>query len=155
MIITRGKCQREDPFVLSLCLNASMLLCGLIAGLTLVALGPSPQLVATNRFLLGGWMPLGATEWGVLALLALIMVAAAAAAAKAYQSGPPSIVATFDYSYLLFAVFWSALFFSELPDAATLTGMAMIFGAGVLVLRTPARQGVEAPRVARAGRCLD
>lgn len=155
MIITRARCQREDPFVLSFYLNASMLVCGLIAGLMLMALGPSPGLVASNVFLFGGWMPLGGKEWGLLAVLALIMVCAAAASAKAYQSGAPSIVATFDYSYLLFAVFWSALFFADFPDAATLTGMAMIFGAGVLVLRAPVEQGAKVPTAARAERSLD
>jgi drug/metabolite transporter (DMT)-like permease len=41
--------------------------------------------------------------------------------------------ARFDYSYVVFAVLWSALLLGELPDAATVLGVALIASGGALV----------------------
>jgi drug/metabolite transporter (DMT)-like permease len=92
---------------------------------------------------------MGAREWGVIALLAALIVIISAGVAKAYQSGPPAIIATFDYSYLVFAAFWSFVFFSEPPDALTITGMLLIAGTGLLIVRRPgtARPALAADRV--------
>jgi drug/metabolite transporter (DMT)-like permease len=81
---------------------------------------------------------MGHREWGIVSVLALLMVAISMGLAKAYQSAPPAIIATFDYTYLVFAAFWSFLIFSETPDAATIIGMLLIAGAGLLVVRPPA-----------------
>jgi drug/metabolite transporter (DMT)-like permease len=45
------------------------------------------------------------------------------------------VIATFDYSYMIFAVLWSYAIFSELPDPPTVIGMALIAVAGLLVIR--------------------
>ncbi|HIC82373.1 MAG TPA: DMT family transporter [Kiloniellaceae bacterium] len=137
MIITRGRCRDEDPFVLALCLSVMLLVSGMVASGGLGLLDLSPQAVAASPFVLGPWIPLSGQDWAFMAVLAVLIVGAAAAAAKAYQSGPPVIVATFDYSYLIFAILWSALLFSELPDRDTLAGMAVVFAAGLLVLPKP------------------
>ena len=141
MIITRGRCQNESPFVLALCLNAMLLAAGMVASGGLALLDLSPRTAAASPFVLGPWVALSGQDWAFMAVLAVLIVGAAAAAAKAYQSGPPVIVATFDYSYLIFAILWSALFFSELPDRETLVGMAVIFAAGLLVLPKPRLNG--------------
>ena len=69
--------------------------------------------------------------------MACLIVATSAGVAKAYQSGPSSVIATFDYSYLVFAVLWSFLFFSELPRLSTVIGMLSIAGAGLMTLAEP------------------
>jgi drug/metabolite transporter (DMT)-like permease len=53
--------------------------------------------------------------------------------ARAYQIAPPSIIATFDYAYLISAALWGFVFFSETPDVFTLAGMILITMAGLLV----------------------
>ena len=82
----------------------------------------------------------------IVLLLAALMVAISLGLAKAYQSAPPSIIATFDYSYLLFAAFWSFVIFSQPPDAPTVLGMAMIAGAGLLVVRGAGSVRARAPQ---------
>ena len=67
-------------------------------------------------------------------MLAVLIVAISSGIAKAYQCAPPAIIAAFDYSYLVFAAFWSFAIFSEVPDAATIAGMILITGAGLLVI---------------------
>ena len=53
--------------------------------------------------------------------------------ARAYQIAAPSIIATFDYAYLISAAFWGFLFFAETPDLLTVGGMVLITAAGLLV----------------------
>jgi drug/metabolite transporter (DMT)-like permease len=133
-----------------LALNISLLATGAVATGAIAAWGPIASQAAAYRFLLGHWATMGAREWGVIALLAVLIVAISAGVAKAYQSGPPAIIATFDYAYLAFAAFWSLVFFAELPDAATIVGMLLIAGAGALVVRRPA----TARRVGAADQAL-
>ena len=55
--------------------------------------------------------------------------------AGAYKSAQPAIIGTLEYSYLIFAIIWDILFFDTIATGATLTGIALIVLAGVLVLR--------------------
>ena len=50
--------------------------------------------------------------------LPFLIVAISWGVAKAYQAGPSAIIATLDYTYLVFAAFWSFVIFSEVPDIA-------------------------------------
>jgi drug/metabolite transporter (DMT)-like permease len=134
-IITRAKCADEPPMVLALALNFSLLAVGAAATTAIALWRPTRSEASFYPFLLGYWVSMGPREWGIIALLAALMVAISLGLAKAYQSAPPSIIATFDYSYLLFAAFWSFVIFSQPPDAPTALGMAMIAGAGLLVVR--------------------
>ncbi len=93
---------------------------------------PAPDEIAAAPFLLGPWVAMGPEQWGFVALLAVLIVGIGLGLAAAYQSAPPAVIATFDYSYLIFAAFWGYAIFSERPDAPTLAGMALIAGAGLL-----------------------
>ena len=74
-------------------------------------------------------------DWLVLALLAVFAIAISMLLAGAYQAAPPTIVSTFEYSYLVFVALWDILFFDNSPTAVTITGMALIVTAGLLTLR--------------------
>ncbi len=139
MIITRSKCAEENPFVLALCLSVLLLLAGAVGSGGIALLDLDTRSIAANPFLLSPWASMTDRDWGLIAVMAVLLLVASAAAAKAYQSAPPVIVATFDYSYLLFAVFWGLLFFAEVPDGVTLTGIVLIAGAGLMVIRQPSR----------------
>jgi drug/metabolite transporter (DMT)-like permease len=136
-IITRTKCVAEAPVVLALSLNIALLAVGAAASAAIMLWRPSAVQAAIYPFLLGYWVPMGLREWGIILALALLITAIGAGLAKAYQSAPPAIIATFDYSYLLFAALWSFLVFGQVPDAATVIGMLLIAAAGLLVLRRP------------------
>lgn len=81
----------------------------------------------------------------LILLYALLMVSVNTGVARAYQIAPSSLVGTFDYAYLPFAAVWGALWFDEVPDAATWLGMTVILISGWLVLR---RSGTR-PRLAK------
>jgi drug/metabolite transporter (DMT)-like permease len=133
-IITRAKCPDEPPVMLALALNFSLLAVGAMATAAIVLWQPNAAEAAFYPFLLGYWVAMGPREWTIIAVLAALMVAISLGLAKAYQSAPPTVIATFDYSYLPFSVLWSFAVFAQPPDAPTIIGMLMIAGAGLLVV---------------------
>jgi len=133
MILTRTKCRADHPLVLSLSLNLSFVGVGLAATLA-IALVAEPGLPG-DGFLLGPWSPMGTEQWIAMTLLATAVIVGSVGAAIAYQAGPPSVVATFDFAYVGFAAAWGLLFFAELPDAITVAGMLLIVAAGLLAVR--------------------
>ncbi len=147
-IVTRTKCIEERPLVLSLALNISFLAVGAIASGGVLIWDPTASQAAAYPFLLGHWTMMGDRQWAIILLLAVLIVAISSGVAKAYQSGPPAIIATFDYTYLVFAAFWSFVMFSEVPDALTAIGMLLIAGAGILAVSRPrnARRALAADR---------
>ena len=77
--------------------------------------------------------------------LSVLIIGIAVGLAKAYQSPHPEIIATVDFSYMIFAVFWGFVFFREVPSVWTLVGMALIIagGLGVLVIREGASKSAR------------
>jgi len=111
MVLTRSKCQREAPLCLSLALHGSFLVTGLVATLVLALIGLGTETRAAFPFLLGDWAPMGLREWGLMGLLGALSAAYFVGVARAYQIAAPSIIATFDYAYLVSAARWGVLFF--------------------------------------------
>jgi drug/metabolite transporter (DMT)-like permease len=136
-IVTRTKCIDERPLVLSLALNIAFLLTGAISSAAIAWWAPSREIVGINPFLLGRWSAMGVREWEIIAMLAVLIVAISAGVARAYQCAPSAIIATFDYSYLVFAALWSLTIFAEPPGTADIIGMILIAGAGILAVRSP------------------
>lgn len=131
MILTRTKCQTEHPLTLSLVLNIYFVLTGVIAAVMIsVFVGPD-----RNGFLLAPWTPMEAEQWTAMCLLAAAILIGSIGAAIAYQKGPSSMVGTFDFAYVGFAVLWGLVFFAEVPDIVSIAGMLMIVAAGVLSVR--------------------
>lgn len=135
MILTRTKCKSENPLVLSLGLNVSFISVGATATLLIGLWSPSEVETQIYPFLLGRWISMGTNEWLAMSLLATAVIVGSVGAAIAYQAGPSSIVAAFDFSYVAFAAVWGLLFFAEVPEAVTIAGMVLIVGAGMLAVR--------------------
>ncbi len=133
-ILARSKCGEDSPVALSLALNFSFIFCGLGATAGIALWQPEAVVREAYPFLLGEWVDIGPREWLVVAGLALANVGIHLGLAKAYQSAPPPVIATFDYSYLIFAVIWGYVLFVEIPDVPTLLGMVLITVAGLLAV---------------------
>ena len=134
-VTTRTKCQSVPLAAMALSLNLVMLSVGLAASAVLSIWQPGEELVRAYPYLLGTWAPVGTSEWLVLGLLAVLAVVIGMGIAGAYQAAPPSIVATFEYCYLVFVAMWDYLFFETSPSGPTVLGMFLIVGAGLMVLR--------------------
>lgn len=134
-IITRVKCQTTPVAALALAQNAVMCVAGFVIS-GVLALGVAPEEVATRYpYIFGAWSSVTISDGLVLLLLACFTVALGMMLAAAYQAAPPATVATFEYSYLIFVAFWDVLFFDMVPTPVSLIGMALIVGAGLLVVR--------------------
>lgn len=132
MLLTRSKCQNEKPTVLSLWLNISFVSVGALAMLLLKLWQPDAQTVALNPFLLGPWKSMWLDEWHMMGILAIAIVVGSIGAAIAYQKGPSSIIATFDFAYVGLAAIWGFVLFAEIPGPLASTGIIMIVSAGAL-----------------------
>lgn len=147
MVITAERCQEEAPVTLALMLNLALLLAGVTA-LAILQLLPAGA-ETRQPFLLDPDWRIGAEAWPLLALLGLLIVIYSTAVARAYQLAPAPLVAIFDYSYLVFAALWSALFFAQSPSLSTAAGMAIIALAGLMVIK-PAVPSRDQERPSRA-----
>lgn len=132
MILTRTKCRDEHPLILSGVLNLTFIAVGL-AGTLLSDFLTNTS--ATPSFLSAAWATMGSREVVAIVLLAIAILTASIGTAIAYQAGPSSVVATFDFAYVGFAVIWGFVFFAEAPDAIGLSGIALIVAAGVIAVR--------------------
>lgn len=133
-VLTRTKCVGHSPLVLALNLNLCLLLLGFLVLVSYRAFGPLEPGNAPT-FLSVRWVDMHGADWLLMSVLAVLMVLVSTGVAKAYQVGSSTVVGTFDYAYLVFAIFWGFALFQEVPDAATVLGMCLIALSGVLVLR--------------------
>lgn len=140
MVLTRSHCRDEGIHALGFVQHGAFFIAGLIGVGAVSALDLSPESAAAFPFLLSDWAGMGAREWGLVALLGALSAGYFIGVARAYQIAPPSIVATFDYTYLISAALWGFVFFAETPDFWVIGGIVLITAAGVLVA-SPARRG--------------
>lgn len=132
-ILTRVKCAETPALILALWLNITCLAFGLAIGAVRGVI-VKPEWAG---FIFGPWHSMAGGDWGMILVLSVLIIGIAIGLARAYQSPRPEVIATFDYSYMIFVVFWGYVFFGEVPDLWTLAGMALISagGLGVLMIR--------------------
>jgi len=135
MILTRSKCRDEHPMILSLWMNIMFILVGIIASLLIFLFQPTEAVKHSNLFLFGEWSAMDFSAWGDMTILAVALLAGSVGAAIAYQSGPASTIAIFDFGYVAFAIIWGILFFNESLDFTTIVGILMIVTGGIASTR--------------------
>ena len=137
MLLTGTKCKNDPPSVLSIALHGTFLVCGLAGTAILALLRPEAETVDLYPFLLSGWDPAGAIEWILLTVIGVMSALYFLGVARAYQIAPPTVIATFDYCYLISAALWGYVIFAEMPGPLTVFGMVLITIAGLLVATRP------------------
>ncbi len=134
-IITRLKLSCSSSYSLAFAINLALLLTGTVASLIIYSLDLSANTIDFAPFLLTGWQALNPNDWLTVTLLGLLGALIGITLAKAYQIGKPTVIAGFDYSYMIFAILWGYIFFAEVPTLLTLVGMALITISGLIVTR--------------------
>lgn len=127
-VLTRGRCQNASPLSMALALN----ICLLAAGFIISAFGYLQSDLTNGSFLSNYLSSPGLRGWGLIFVLAALMVGIGLSLAAAYKMAQPAVIASFDYSYLIFATLFGMLLFAEQPELSTLLGMGMIASAGLL-----------------------
>lgn len=133
-ILTRAKCADTPALILALWLNIICLAFGLAIGALRAVIPLFDRAPDWTGFIIGPWHSMAGSDWAMILALCVLIIGIAIGLARAYQSPRPEVIATFDYTYMIFVVFWGYVFFAEVPDLWTLAGMALISAGGLAVL---------------------
>lgn len=80
------------------------------------------------------YRPMPLADFGALAAMAALALAASLSVIAAYKRAPAFQVAPMQYSQMIWAILFGALFFGEGVDLFTILGAAIIIGSGVFIL---------------------
>ncbi len=132
-MLTREWCAEESGLAV---LSFNFLFLGLVGVLGVGVLAMFPQVAPPGGegFLLRGWEPLDAHFLGWTAFQAVGAIVGVWLLIRGYQMADTSFVAVFEFSFLIFASVWAYMLRSELPDAWSVAGIALIIGSGVVIV---------------------
>lgn len=85
------------------------------------------------------YQPMPIEHLGAVGVMAVLAITGGFVLIGAYRNGEAVIVAPMQYSQLLWATLYGALFFDEWPDAMTLAGAVLIIGSGVYIVLRESR----------------
>ncbi|MGI2032165.1 DMT family transporter [Rhizobium panacihumi] len=89
---------------------------------------------------MGGWKPVDAGTFGLLALASLMVLAGYQSIILAMRTGEISFVAPFRYTSLVWALGIGILFFSEIPDNWMILGVAVVIASGLYTFYRESRR---------------
>ena len=147
ILTIRKACRNESPLALACAAGITFVVIGIL-GSTLLTLFPlSTELRAAMPFVAIGWPELTLLVAGFALFASVLNLTGNICLSRAYQTADASWLAPMDFSYLVFAAFWSRMIFDQWPTGQAIIGMALIGTAGVI---TAWRERVVARRKRRA-----
>lgn len=84
--------------------------------------------------MLPAWRTPGALDFALLAATGIIGGVAQLSLTQAFRLAPPSLLAPFEYTGMIWAVSFGYLFFGEVPDAAIWIGVAIVIASGLYII---------------------
>lgn len=133
----------ESSTVMAFYQNGAYLIGAAVLGFALQTIGMENVTHPSLKFLVRPWIWPTLSDFLLMASCGFIASAGMILLSQAYRLAPANIVATFEYTGILWAPLWGFVFFAEVPQAATIMGAALIIGAGLFALN--ARLGARAP----------
>lgn len=136
-VLTRAKLQQSNTLGVALSLNLILMI---LSGLLVLGLNfapPPAAWVEHSPFMLRPWAPMAGQDWAAIVVMAVLICGITVLLALAYQVGRTVLVATLEYSYLIYAGVIGFVFLGEVLDGYSLLGMAILVTAGVLVVTRP------------------
>ncbi len=134
---------------------ATLLVVLRIQGRTMTSLSSAFWLNFMNVIVLAPVMPFvwttpSPTTFGLLMLLGMVGGLGQTALAQSVRLAPASVVAPFDYTYLMWATLLGWLVFDTLPLESTLWGMPVVAASGLYLLHRESRTTKRSVRPAEA-----
>jgi drug/metabolite transporter (DMT)-like permease len=80
------------------------------------------------------WQPVEARHWPLLVGLAVLNLLGQLGLVRAFANAPPSVVAPFEYTALIWAAILGFIVFGDVPSARLWLGAAIIIAAGLYVM---------------------
>ncbi|MCU0905266.1 MAG: DMT family transporter, partial [Tabrizicola sp.] len=102
-------------------------------------------LIAVWFLLTRGWVMPSPTDLLLMASCGLIAAIGLTLLTYAYRVAPSSSVAPFEYSFMFWGLLWGWLFWDSIPDSLAWVGIAVIIGAGMIVIRAQPQKEKAAP----------
>ncbi|WP_374394171.1 DMT family transporter [Tabrizicola sp.] len=114
-------------------------ICFLLCALVLSAIYGSGAHAGASHpslaFLTRGWVTPPMTDLLLMASCGMIAAVGLTLLTYAYRIAPSSSIAPFEYSFMFWGVLWGWLFWDNIPDPLAWVGIAVIIGAGMIVIR--------------------
>ena len=89
------------------------------------------------------YVPMEARELGATAVIAALGFTGMLLVIGAYRAGEAVVIAPMQYSQIIWATLWGFLFFSEVPDAATMIGAGVVIASGTYIVLREGRAGAS------------
>jgi drug/metabolite transporter (DMT)-like permease len=144
MIAARSLGRTESAAAMAFWGNVCFLVCALLLsavyGSGAFAGASHPSLA----FLTRGWVMPTAADLALMASCGLIAAIGITLLTYAYRIAPSASIAPFEYSFMFWGLLWGWLFWDNIPDSLAWVGIAVIIGAGMVVIRKPEPQGAVA-----------
>ena len=135
-IITRYAGSYDRPWTMSL---YSMIVFLLGSGLASLMVATFGSLIETDhpslQFLLRPWVVLATSDLLLMILLGLNATVGFYCLTKAYWIAPVSVIAPFEYTYVIWAVLFGFLLWSEVPAVTTFIGLGLLISSSLYILR--------------------
>ncbi|MCU0828528.1 MAG: DMT family transporter [Tabrizicola sp.] len=96
-------------------------------------------------FLTRGWQEMPLRDLLLFMACGFIAAIGLSLLTYAYRVAPSTSVAPFEYSFIIWGVLWGWLFWAQLPTTLAWGGIALLIGAGLLVIRAEAQKEKAAP----------
>jgi S-adenosylmethionine uptake transporter len=139
----------DPPAVMSLYASIAFVVLGSLCGLGLSTIEAAPDAGVSSQFLLRAWALPDSADLLLLTLTGLTSALGFMCSSNAYQREQASRIAPFEYVMIVWVTLLAYLVWSELPDAMTMLGVAMIVSSGIYVIRREA--SIEAIPIAYSG----
>lgn len=105
-------------------------------------------LVLSGAVLPFEWRTPTAKEWALLLGIGLASGIGQIVMTDAYRLAPPSVLAPFDYTSMVWALILGYTLFGDFPDWPMLVGAAVVIASGVYIIYRETVRGVERPPIA-------
>ncbi|POF32239.1 DMT family transporter [Roseibium marinum] len=89
------------------------------------------------------YVPVDLPDLGLMATIGFLSVIAQIFIIGAYRAAPAAVVAPLQYSQILWATLFGALFFAEIPDIYVAVGSSIIIASGIFVVWRESRENVS------------
>jgi drug/metabolite transporter (DMT)-like permease len=134
MIMTRSLGTVYSASVMTFIWNACYLLLAALLGIILTPLDLAQSAHPSLAFLLRPWIVPSVSDLAIMVSCGVSALIGLTCLTFAYREAEVSLVTSFEYTGLLWAMLWGFLIWAEIPSAGTIIGAALIIGSGLVAL---------------------
>jgi drug/metabolite transporter (DMT)-like permease len=147
MILARKHGSDVPASVMAFYQNAVYLVGALAVATIFAVFDVQPQGHPSLDFLVRAWSVPSFRDMGLMGLCGIIAAFGMTLLTQAYRVGQANVVTPFEYTGMIWGVFWGMVLFNETPRLTTILGMALIAVAGILALRGQGNAKAPSERV--------